>query len=173
VKVDANTSKDVSPVNHHVLEITPQVSMIPNNVLPVRDHHLFDMKKLELLKVDILEVQALKPQVLNIKSLNFRGSCFGFQSSDVVHVLEDRITNVNETMKDPQDLNTSKYKLKQSGGVVLTNFELDLKTTLTHVLGIDEIDHVSNKYLQDVEDWVEGATTRALDDFHVSDFALV
>jgi hypothetical protein len=92
---------------------------------------------------------------------------------DVVHVLEDRVTNVNETMKDPRDLNTSKDKLKQSSGVVPANFELDLKTTLIHVLGIDEIDHVSNEYLQDLEDWVEGVTTCALDDFHVSDFALI
>jgi hypothetical protein len=61
--------------------------------------------------------------------------------------------------------------------VVLTNFELDLKTIWTHVLGVDEIDHVSNKYLQDAKDWVEGATVHALDDFHVLDininFALV
>jgi hypothetical protein len=88
VKVDANTSKDVSPINHHVLEITPQVSMILNNVLPVKDHHLFYMKKLELSKLDFLEVQDLEPQVLNIKSPSFKaslfahpsfkGSCFGY-----------------------------------------------------------------------------------------------
>jgi hypothetical protein len=85
--------------------------------------------------------------------------------------------NVNETMKVRQDFSTNKDKLKQSGGVVPTNFELDLKTTLIHVLGIDEIDHVSNKYPQDAKDWVGGTTIRALDDFHVSyiniDFALV
>jgi len=80
VKVDANTSKDVSPMNHHVLEVTPQVSMIPNNVLPMRNHHFFDMNKLELSKVDILEVQTLEPQVLNIKSSSFRGSCFAYPS---------------------------------------------------------------------------------------------
>jgi len=53
--------------------------------------------------------------------------------------------------------------------VVPTNFELDLKTILTHILGVNEIEHVSNKYLQDAEDWVEGAIAHALDDFHVSD----
>ncbi len=68
-------------MNHHVLEVTPQVLMIPNNVLPVRNHHLFYMNKLELSKVDILEVQTLEPQVLNIESPSFRGSRFGFQSS--------------------------------------------------------------------------------------------
>jgi hypothetical protein len=67
-------------VNHHVLEVTPQVSMILNNVLLMRDHNFFYMKKLELSKVDILEVQALEPQVLNIESPSFRGSCFAYPS---------------------------------------------------------------------------------------------
>jgi len=67
-------------VNHHVLEVTPQVSMIPNNVLPMKDHHIFYMKKLEISKVDILEVQALEPQVLNIESPSFRGSRFAYPS---------------------------------------------------------------------------------------------
>ncbi len=84
---------------------------------------------------------------------------------------------MNETMKDLQDLNTSKDKLKKSGGVVPTNFEFDLKITLIHVSAIDKIDHVSNKYLHDVEDWVEDAIACALDDFHVShiniNFALI
>lgn len=48
-------------------------------------------------------------------------------------------------------------------------FELDLKTILTHVLNEDEIDHDFKKHPQDVKDWVEGTTTRASNDFHVSD----
>jgi hypothetical protein len=80
-------------------------------------------------------------------------------------------------MKFLQDLNTRKNKLKQSSGVVLTSFELDLKTTLVRLLGADIIDHVSKKYRQDVVDWVEGTTTHASNDFHVSntniDFTIV
>jgi hypothetical protein len=45
--VDVNTLKHLSPVNHHVSEITPQVSMILNNVLLVKNHHLFYMKNLQ------------------------------------------------------------------------------------------------------------------------------
>jgi len=52
--------------------------------------------------------------------------------------------------------------------VVPTNFELDLKKILTHVLGVNEIDHVSNKYLQDAKDWVEGATAHASIDENVT-----
>jgi hypothetical protein len=44
--VDANTLKEVSFVNPHVLEVTPQVSGNPTNVLLMRDHHLFYKKKL-------------------------------------------------------------------------------------------------------------------------------
>ncbi len=62
-------------------------------------------------------------------------------------------------------------------GQFCTSFELDFKTILTHVLGVDEIDHVSKKYPRDAEDWVDGATTCASNDFHVLDinidFALV
>jgi hypothetical protein len=56
--VDADTLKEVSFVNPHVLEITPQVSGNPTNILSMRDHHLFYEKKLQLLKV--LEVQPLE-----------------------------------------------------------------------------------------------------------------
>jgi hypothetical protein len=56
--VDVNTLNHISPMNHHVLEVTLQVLVIPNDVLQVKDHHLFDIKKFEFLKVDILEVQA-------------------------------------------------------------------------------------------------------------------
>lgn len=96
---------------------------------------------------------------------------------DVVHVLEDQVTNVNETMKASQNFNTNKDKLKQYGKVVPIGIELDLKTTLIHVLNVDEIDHVSKKYPHDVEDWVKGATICASNDFHVLNininFALV
>ncbi len=67
--VDTNTLKHISPMNHHVLEVTPQVFMFPNNVLQVWDHHLIDMKKFQLSKVDILKVQVSKSQVLNIEIL--------------------------------------------------------------------------------------------------------
>lgn len=85
--------------------------------------------------------------------------------------------NVNETIKTPQDLNTSQDKLKQSGVLVPTGFELDLNTTLTHVSSRDELDRVSKNYLQDVKGWVEVATIDASNDFHVLDvnidFAIV
>jgi len=46
-----------------------------------------------------------------------------------------------------------------------------------HVLGKDDLDHVSKNYLCYVEVWVEVTTTRASNDFHVSnvniDFGLV
>jgi hypothetical protein len=53
--------------------------------------------------------------------------------------------------------------------VIFNSFKLDLKTTSTHVLSEDEINHVSKKYPHDVEGWVEGATTCASNDFHVLD----
>jgi hypothetical protein len=57
--VDVDILKHVSLAIHHVSKITPQVSMIPNNVLLMRDHHLFDMKKLQLSKVDISKVHTM------------------------------------------------------------------------------------------------------------------
>jgi hypothetical protein len=70
---------------------------------------------------------------------------------DVVHVLEDQVTNVNETTKAPRDLNTSKDKLKQYGEAVPIRFELDPKITLIHVSNANEIDHVLKKYPHDVK----------------------
>jgi hypothetical protein len=68
--VDADTLKQDSLVNSHVSKVTPQVLGIPNNVLLVKDHHLFFKKKLQLSKVNISKVQALEPQVLDIHILN-------------------------------------------------------------------------------------------------------
>jgi hypothetical protein len=80
-------------------------------------------------------------------------------------------------MKVPQDFSTSKDKFKQFGGTIFTGFELDLKITLTHVLGENDIDHVSKKFPHNGKGWVENATTHLLDVFHISDvnidFALV
>ncbi len=54
---------------------------------------------------------------------------------------------------------------------------MDPNTTLIHVSSGDEFDHVSKKDPHKVVGWIEGATTGALDDFHVLDvninFALV
>ncbi len=79
--------------------------------------------------------------------------------------------------KAPQDFSTSKNRLKHFSGVIPIGFELDLKTTSTHVSSMDEIDHALKKYPLDAEHWVEGAIIRAFDDFHVSNkninFALV
>jgi hypothetical protein len=44
---------------------------------------------------------------------------------DVVHVSKDLVTNVNETIKAPQNLNTHKEKFKQPGASVPIDFELD------------------------------------------------
>jgi len=63
VKVDADISKQVSPMNPHVLEATPQVLKVINNILPM---------KLQLSKV--LKVQPLELQVLNIETLEVQVS---------------------------------------------------------------------------------------------------
>jgi hypothetical protein len=86
VKVNVNTLKHVSLANHHVLEVTPQVSVILNNVLSMRDHHFFYMKNLQFSKVNILEVQVPKPQVLDIKTLEVQVS--------EVHVLDIQVSKV-------------------------------------------------------------------------------
>ncbi len=100
-----------------------------------------------------------------------------FREAYVIHVLKDQVTNVNETMKTPQYLSIRKDKLKWSSEAIPIGFELDLKTISIHVLGGDEIDHVSKKYPHNAEDWVEGITANASNAFHVSDinidFALV
>jgi hypothetical protein len=62
--VDVDTLKEVSLVNPHVSEVTPQVLRILANVLSMKDHHLFNKKKLQLLKVS--EVQSLEFQVLKV-----------------------------------------------------------------------------------------------------------
>ncbi len=75
MKVDVDTSKQVSPMNPHVLEATPQVLGIINNILPM---------KLQLSKV--LEVQLFEPQVLNIETLEVQVS--------KVHVSNIKISKV-------------------------------------------------------------------------------
>jgi hypothetical protein len=67
-------------------------------------------------------------------------------------VLKDQVANVNETMKPPWDLNTSKDKFKQYGEAIPIGFELDPKITSIHVSSVDEIDHVLKKYPHDVKD---------------------
>jgi hypothetical protein len=57
--VDVDILKHISLAIHDVSKITPQVSMIPNNVLLMRDHHLFYMKKLQLSKVDVSKVHTM------------------------------------------------------------------------------------------------------------------
>ncbi len=94
-----------------------------------------------------------------------------------IHVSKDPVTNVNETIKAPQNLNTSKDKLKQTSASSPTCFEFDLNTTSSHVWSEDELDHVLKNYPQDVEGWVEVVIANASNDFHVLgvniDFALV
>jgi hypothetical protein len=58
---------------------------------------------------------------------------------------------VNETIKAPQDLSTNYDKFKQFGESIFISFELDPNTILIHVLGKNDLDHVSNNYPQDVE----------------------
>lgn len=80
-------------------------------------------------------------------------------------------------MKTSQDLNTSKDKLKQFGGVVFIIFELDPETISTHVLNENNIDHVSKTFPHNVKGWVESTIVHLLNVFHVSDvntnFALI
>jgi hypothetical protein len=61
--------------------------------------------------------------------------------------------------------------------LIPTSFELDPRTTSTHVLGANEIDHVSKKYHEDAKDWVEDIVVHAWNDFHASkiniNFALI
>jgi hypothetical protein len=67
---DADTLMEVSLVNPHVSEVTPQVLGIPTNVLSVRDHHLFYKNKLQLLNVQ--EVQPLECRVWKFKLRKFK-----------------------------------------------------------------------------------------------------
>jgi hypothetical protein len=55
---------------------------------------------IQVSKVHVLDIQVSKVHILVL------------QEMDVVHVLEDQVTNVNETMKVSRNFNTNKDKLK-------------------------------------------------------------
>lgn len=65
----------------------------------------------------------------------------------VIHVLEDSITNVNETIKAPLNLNIGKDKLKQFSASILIGFEFDPNISSLHASSGNEFDHVLNNYL--------------------------
>ncbi len=65
--VDANTSKQVSPTNPHVLEATPQVLRITNYVSKVWSLELQALKA-QALKAQVLKVQVSEPQVSDIET---------------------------------------------------------------------------------------------------------
>ncbi len=65
--VDVNTSKQVSPMNPHVPEATPQVLRITNYVSKVWSLEL-QASKAQASKAQVLKVQVLEPQVSEIKT---------------------------------------------------------------------------------------------------------
>ncbi len=119
------------------------------------------ISNIELPKVHVSDLHVLDIQISDIHISNFQVHVSIFQETVVVHVSNDRTTNVNETIKTPRDFNTNKDKLKQSGALIPTGFELDPNTISIHVLGGDEHDHVLKNYPQDVEGWVKLITTNA------------
>jgi len=72
-------------------------------------------------------------------------------------------------MKPLKLLEISTLARTNSSGSIPTSFELDPNTTLIHVSGGNDLDHVSKNYPQDVEGQVEVAIVHASNDFHVSD----
>jgi hypothetical protein len=72
-------------------------------------------------------------------------------------------------MKPLKLLEISTLARTNSSGFIPTGFELDPKTTLIHVLGGNDLDHVSKNYPQDVEGQVEVTIAHASNDFHVLD----
>jgi hypothetical protein len=95
-----------------VQALEPQVLDIEISEVQVLEVHVSDI---QISKVCFLDIQVLELHVLVL------------QEANAIHVLDDQITNVNETMKAPKDLNTNKEKLKQSGRAILIGFELDSK----------------------------------------------
>jgi hypothetical protein len=126
-----------------------------------------ETSKVQVSKVHALNIKLPKVHVSNIHISNIQVHISVLQETATIHVSKDLITNVNETIKAPLDLNINKDKLKQSNVLVPTGFEFDLNTTSTHVSSGDEFDHVSKNYLQDAEGRVEVATVDAWNDFHV------
>jgi hypothetical protein len=61
--VNADTSKQVSPTNPHVSEVTPQVLRIANHILKVQS------LEVQASKVQVSEVQDSEPQVSDIETL--------------------------------------------------------------------------------------------------------
>ncbi len=62
---------------------------------------ILDIETLEVqvLEIRISNIQVSKVQVLDIHVLEVH--ILVFKEANVVHVLEDRVTNMNETMKAP------------------------------------------------------------------------
>jgi len=101
---------EVQSLEHEVLEIQvlePQVS----KVLEVQD------LKLQVLDIETLEVQVSNIHISYVKLLkvhvsNIQVHVTVFKEIVVIYVLEDPVTNVNETIKIPRGPTTNNDKLK-------------------------------------------------------------
>jgi hypothetical protein len=84
----------------------------------VSEVHISNIK---LPKAHVSNLHVLDIQILDIHISNFQVHVSIFQETVVVHVWDDRVTNVIETIKAPRDFNTNKDKLKQSGALIPTS----------------------------------------------------
>ncbi len=64
--VDADTLKQVSPTNLHVLEVSPQVLGIANNVLEIQSLEP-KVSKVQVLELQVLDIKTSEVEVSNIK----------------------------------------------------------------------------------------------------------
>ncbi len=97
--VDADTSKQVSPMNPHVSEITPQVSGIANSASKVQP------LEPQILEIQVSKVQNLEPQVWNIKNFGgpcFKSSCFKYPCFKAMfHILQQGCNESTLSFKTP------------------------------------------------------------------------
>ncbi len=88
--VDANTLKQISPTNPHVLEITPQVLGIINHVLEVQS------LELQISEVQVSEVQVSKVQVSDIETSQVQVSEVDVSDIELskVHVSDIHVSDI-------------------------------------------------------------------------------
>jgi len=110
-----NNVSEVQSLELQVLEVYAlevQVSEVKNSKLQVSN---IETLKLQVLEVHIWDIKLPKVHVFDIHISDIQVHVLVLQKTAVVHVSEDLVTNVNETIKALQNLKTtSKEKLKQS-----------------------------------------------------------
>ncbi len=101
--MEANVDLLHTYILKHVSHKNQHVSHIPNNVLQVKGHHVFDVLKFQLLDVHVSESQVSKNQVLEVQVLKVH--VLNIQVLDKDYVLENfGSIQVDETTKGPQEL---------------------------------------------------------------------